>query len=216
MPMKKLSHVHKTLKQRQGSAFAVLGYPRSGTTMLSEVVGMVTDYYFDRDNAFPSSSRVVLHTHWNPAWYVPARAVCILRDPIDVHLSLRDYAGAQGWTPPADDALRSRRFAPLGWADHARRAQAAGHLVIDYGALVAGDAGQAARLGEHLGVPADWIDRAMALLSAKHAAQPHASDDAFRAAKTRRHPDEVASLRARLDEVLAEERALHRELCPAP
>ena len=169
MLIKKFSHFHKTWKNRHGTAFSVLGYPRSGTTMMSEIVAMVTDYYFDRDNVYPSSSKVVLHTHWNPAWYAPERSVYMIRNPLDVCLSMLEYAAVQSWMLPEDLALKSRKISKLPWLEHCGRAKTVGHLIVDYDRFVAHDANETERLAKHLGVPKSWIDQAMTPLGEKHA-----------------------------------------------
>lgn len=209
MFMKKFSHLHKTWKNRRGTAFAVLGYPRSGTTMLSEIVGMVTDYYFDRDNIYPSSSKVVLHTHWNPAWYEPERSVYIVRNPIDVYLSLVEYAAAQNWVVPGGNAVKSPKFSKFSWLEHCSRARATGHLMVDYDHFVRGERDEIERLATHLSVPADWIMQAMALLGVRHANKPHTSDVKFRQEKDKRSPEKVVALRQRLETEIKDEIALY-------
>ncbi len=210
MFMKKFSHLLKTRKARNGTAFAVLGYPRSGTTMMSEIVGMVTDYYFDRDNIFPSSSKVVLHTHWNPVLYAPENSLYIIRNPVDVHLSLVEYANAQDWSAPGESALKSRKFSKMSWLEHCSRAREAGHHVVDYDRIVRGDPDETERLAAHLSLPADWITQAMALLGARHAYKPHASDVKFRHEKQKRNSDKTAELRRYLETAIADEIALYR------
>lgn len=212
MSIKKLSHLHKAWKHRRGSCYAVLGYPRSGTTMLSEVVAMVTDYYFDRDNIFPSSSKVVLHTHWNPERFLPERAVCIVRRPLDVALSVLDYAELRGFPIGAPEALSARRICRIRWLDHVRAAQRAGHHIVDYDRFVQGDPGETERLAAHLDVPPGWIAKAMELLGAKHAQQPHASDAISAERKAARDPARLQALTEALVPAIRAETDLYRQI----
>ncbi|MBL3566599.1 sulfotransferase domain-containing protein [Rhodovulum sulfidophilum] len=212
MLLKKLNHFHRTWKVRRGKSFAVLGYPRSGTTMLSEIVASVTDYYFDRDNVFPSSSKVVLHTHWKPSWFPRNSSVYIVRDPIDVSLSVIEYAAVHGWHLAEGGALNARKISKLPWRDHVSDARKASHHIVIYERLVAGDEGETTRLAEHIGVPADWISMAMALLGAKHANQPHESDVTFRQKKAERRSAGTEELKAQLMIDFAAEVAAYQDL----
>jgi|GEM_PF-2698978 len=212
MFIKKFSHLHKLSKHRRGSCFAVLGYPRSGTTMLSEVVAMVTDYYFDRDNIFPSSSRVVLHSHWDPARFLPERAVYIVRDPVDVALSVLDYGTVRGLDVASVDALRAPAICKLTWRKHVEAAHRAGHHIAPYGGLASARDEAVEGLAEHLRVPAPWVSDALALLHAKHANQPHLSDTAFKARKEAHDPAALAERRAALATQFADEIALYERI----
>ena len=205
MFIKKLNHLHRTLKVRQNSAFAVLGYPRSGTTMMSEIIGMVSDYYFDRDNVFPSSSKVVLHTHWNPEWYPPGSSVYIMRNPIDVHLSLVDYADGNGWSRPKYDALKSKKYCGRSWYSHCYKAKLAGHLIINYDKFVSGDFNEFEKLAKHLGVPSAWIISAQHFLNDINSHQPHETDKVFRENKRNRDQTKIMYLRQVLKTTLAAE-----------
>ena len=166
--------------------------------MLSEIVASVTDYYFDRDNIFPSSSKVVLHTHWNPSWYPRDHSVYIVRDPIDVSLSVFEYADVRGWHFDKASGLNSRKICKMPWRDHLARARQTSHHIVIYDRLVAGDECETARLAEHLGVSAEWVSMAINLLGAKHANQPHEGDVAFRAKKATRQARNVEDMKTYL------------------
>lgn len=179
--------------------------------MLSEIVSMVTDYYFDRDNIFPSSSRVVLHSHWDPRTFPKEQAVYIMRDPLEVAMSVYDYARGNGWEIADKDLLRTRKIASLSWHDHLAAAQALGHHIVDYGRLVGLDGPTLDRLGAHLGVPADWIAQAMKLLSAKHFQSPHASDTPFKTLKDARSSYDTVALQVTLSSLLADEKRFYEQ-----
>lgn len=212
MFIKKLSHLHKTHQNRTGQSFAVLGYPRSGTTMLSEIVAMVTDYYFDRDNIFPSSSKVVLHTHWSPAKFTPAHSVYIMRNPVDVCLSVVEYSKVRGFPLPASAALSAPKICRIPWLDHVQKARSAGHHIVNYDKLTADDAHEITGLAAHLNVPPDWVQRASDLLDAKHTGQPHESDLKFKQEKAARTADSITQLRQDLETATAHEQALYSEI----
>lgn len=212
MSIKKLSHLHKARRNKTGRSFAVIGYPRSGTSMLSEIVAMVTDYYFDRDNLFPSSSKVVLHTHWNPANFAAAHSVYIMRNPLDVGISVVEFSKVLGFPVSTNAALCDPKICRMPWLEHVQSARGVGHHIVNYDMLTAGETDEITRLAEHLNVPADWVQRASDLLSAKHAGQPHESDLRFKQEKANRTEESIRKLRQDLEAATTGEQALYEEI----
>lgn len=212
MFIKKLSHIHKVKKHREGSCFAVLGYPRSGTTMLSEIVSMVSDYYFDRDNIFPSSSRVVLHTHWDPERFLQERSICIIRNPKDVALSVFEYAQVRGLAIEPEEALSSTKICKLTWLQHTQKARAANHHLIAYDALVTCQTPALERMSDHLGIEAEWIFDAVALLGKKHQNKPHSTDIKFKAKKEESRHQSRERLKAFLEQEKRPELDLYQDV----
>ena len=180
--------------------------------MLSEIIAMVSDYYFDRDNIFPSSSKVVLHTHWSPKRFKPEHSVYIMRDPINVCLSVMEYSKVRGFPLQSETALSAPKICRSSWLNHVKAAQSQGHHIVQYEPFIAGDRDEIARLATHLNVPADWVRKASELLNANHSGQPHESDTKFQQEKSTRTTEFVTQMRTKLEADIAQELTLYAEI----
>lgn len=208
MRIKSFSHYTKLLAQRRGRAFAVLGYPRSGTTMLSELVGMVTSYYFDRNNTLPVTGLVVLHSHWAPARFRPSHAVYIVRDPVAVARSVINFHAAGGWGEVTGNPLAVPLISRIPWADHVTAAIERGIHIVDYDRLMAREPATLDRLAERLGARSAWLASSLDILSDKHRVAPHETDARIMSHRERSGEKGMENL----EERLAREIAIYRDL----
>lgn len=98
------------------NTWLAVGYPKSGTVWLSQLMSHVLDLPFVRNPRLPVAMPGVLHGHWGPKRGVP-RTVYIVRDGRDVMVSFYHYRlgymrrlrEADGWHGLPD---HYRHFAP--------------------------------------------------------------------------------------------------------
>jgi len=166
-----------------GEVFAVGGYPRSGTSMLSQLTSYLTDYYFDRNNVFPTSAGSILHTHWDPMILKKDKTLYIVRDPIGCYTSCYSYYIGRGWGQPSGNLLREKKLCKISWMDHIKRAKEAGLHMVDYNRLLNLDPKTLEALAGHVGAKPEWVKASLELMADKHESKPHKTDVKFRQVK---------------------------------
>ena len=139
MFIKNISHLYKRKRFNNGYALVVGGYPRSGTTLLSEIIGRLTHYHFDRNNIFPNSGLFTWHTHWSPERLCGDKSIFIIRDPLEVAESLYYYSRYYGLQVQVPDLLTSSKLCRLGWISYYKSIIRNNGRLITYQDLISND-----------------------------------------------------------------------------
>lgn len=210
MRLKILSHRKKLKMHTAGEVFAVGGYPRSGTSMLSQLTSYLTDYYFDRNNVFPTSAGSILHTHWDPAILRKDKTLYIVRDPIGCYTSCYSYYIGRGWGQPSGNLLRERKLCKINWIEHVERANESGLHMVDYNKLLDLDPYTLERLANHVEAKPEWVKTVLELMADKHASKPHRTDVKFRQIKESLQSNGGPLSEDNLTKLLAEELDFYR------
>jgi len=177
--------------------------------MLSELVAMTTSYYFDRNNMFPATGRMVLHTHWDPRKFNPELSLYIVRNPVSVAASVLNFYHVNGWAKPSGNPLADPKICRMDWSEHVTSAMARGIPLVDYDRLMVRDTATVAALAEHLSARPHWIESALTLLSEMHQHAPHQTDAKFHRAGPLATPEGDGD-RERLQSVLKDEIDLYQ------
>mgnify|MGYP001310485555 CR=1 FL=1 len=152
---------------RSGNTFFTLGYPRSGTTMLSELISMLTFYNFDRNNVFYNSAPRILHTHWLRE-VDHQRSIYIIRNPREVALSVRRFADVRGLSVNIGEDLQSKTICSASWINHVDYFRLRGYLLVDYTCLLNDDAYTVGLIASHLNVPESFVLECLRVMRSRH------------------------------------------------
>lgn len=174
--IKRASHVFRLLQHQKGKAFVVCGYPRSGTTFLSEVVSYSSKYYFDRNNKFPQSIPSVWHTHWSPNFFSNNQSVSIIRNPIDVAISLENYCYHYNIRIKPQDLLEKVPSSPTSWINYYKKCLNRGISIISYEKIINGNDLAVKHLADLINSKSEIIDKSIELINLKHKTNMHKTD----------------------------------------
>ena len=161
MFIKNISHLYKRKRFNNGYALVVGGYPRSGTTLLSEIIGRLTHYHFDRNNIFPNSGLFTWHTHWSPERLCGDKSIFIIRDPLEVAESLYYYSRYYGLQVQVPDLLTSSKLCRLGWISYYKSIIRNNGRLITYQDLISNDSKAIKNISEFCHVSDDHVGCAL-------------------------------------------------------
>lgn len=155
-------------KWQSSNSFYALGYPRSGTTMLSHLINYSTDYSFDKDNIFPISSKRILHTHWLKPNLPSDRHIYIIRNPFDVSKSIFEYCRKKNINYDINSLLNNKNLVKYSWKEHVEFALKNKMNVVFYDDLVNLDSNAIHYISRKLGVSYDVVLSSLTLLKQRH------------------------------------------------
>ena len=188
---KKCNHGLRLIAHRKGGAFVVCGFPRSGTTLLSEIVSLTSEYCFDRNNSFPTTTPVVWHTHWRPSLFDPKLSLCIIRNPIDVASSFENYSTHYKLNVKPVEVLRRASSLAPGWLGYYQAALECGISVVRYENLVNRSCSTINVIASKLAISEELVRSAIDHSAMKHRYSTHHIDKAL---DQHKHSSEVSRL----------------------
>lgn len=214
MFIKTLSHLHKKQKHKNKTCFVVSGYPRSGTTMLSSLVGFLSEFYFDRDNIFPSTGKTILHTHWDPARFENENYLYIYRNPLDVHISALNYFDGNGWAAPTNEQyLKSKKLCRHSWTDHVTAAASSNKAMVNYDGLIDRRPEALDLVASTLCVTRELVNDCLTVSNELHTNNTHSSDLTFKRMKAKFTESVSQEALEKMQLATRDESALYKRLC---